>query len=59
MADVHVSAPTRNAFRRGPTFRGARYELLNATMVDMISTAYGLDADKILGGPNWNGTVST
>jgi uncharacterized protein (TIGR03435 family) len=25
----------------------------NATMVDMISRAYGVDADKVFGGPNW------
>lgn len=32
---------------------GDRYELHRATMVDLIHTAYGVDADKIYGGPNW------
>ena len=38
---------------RGGVIRGGRYELRNATMVDLISTAYGIDAEKVLGGPNW------
>jgi uncharacterized protein (TIGR03435 family) len=33
--------------------RGGRYELLNATMVDLIRTAYGVPAEKVVGGPNW------
>jgi uncharacterized protein (TIGR03435 family) len=33
--------------------RGGRYEIHNATMVDLIKTAYSIDADKVLGGPNW------
>jgi uncharacterized protein (TIGR03435 family) len=37
----------------GPILREGRYELRNATMVDLIRTAYGVDADKVLGGPNW------
>jgi len=32
---------------------GGRYELTNATMVDLIRAAYNVDADKVLGGPNW------
>src|SRR5438105_14779333 len=34
-------------------FRSGRYELHNANMVDLIRTAYGVDADKVVGGPNW------
>jgi uncharacterized protein (TIGR03435 family) len=30
-----------------------RYEFNSATMVDLIRTAYNVDADKVLGGPNW------
>jgi uncharacterized protein (TIGR03435 family) len=53
-ADVHVSAKTAlsQAIRSGPA-RGGRYEVKNATMVDLIRIAYGFDADKILGGPSW------
>jgi uncharacterized protein (TIGR03435 family) len=54
-ADVRVSPKSSNPFpfpRTGPA-RGGRYEVKNATMVDLIRTAHGFDADKILGGPNW------
>lgn len=53
MADVHGSRPTRNPFMRGPVFRDGRYEIRFATMVDLIRTAWGIDAEKVLGGPNW------
>jgi len=61
VADVHVSARIANNIldRLGPkmdfrtSLRGERYELHNATMVDLISTAYGIEADRVLGGPNW------
>jgi uncharacterized protein (TIGR03435 family) len=53
VADVHASAKTGNQFARGPFTSGGRYELRTATMVDLISRAYGVDPDKVLGGPNW------
>jgi uncharacterized protein (TIGR03435 family) len=53
IADVHVSAKTRNPFVRTGPVRNGRYEIRTATMVDLIRIAYGFDADKILGGPNW------
>jgi uncharacterized protein (TIGR03435 family) len=37
----------------GGVLRGGRYELRKATMVDLIRNAYGVDADKIIGGPSW------
>jgi uncharacterized protein (TIGR03435 family) len=62
IADVHPS-PARgnvlNQFRRGPFIAGGRYELLNATVLDLIQIAYSpagantLDADKVAGGPDW------
>src|SRR5262249_21380194 len=55
-ADVHPSPRTENNFNlfmRGPQTRAGRYEIRTATMVDLISTAYGVDADKVYGGPNW------
>jgi uncharacterized protein (TIGR03435 family) len=54
IADVHVTpkdlATTRmqaNAPRNG------RYEFHSASVIDLIGTAYGFDAGKILGGPSW------
>ncbi len=53
MADVHVSAKTTTPYMTGGSLRGDRYILHNATMVDMISLAYGVDGDNVLSGPNW------
>ena len=33
-------------------FRG-RYELRNATLVDLIDAAWAVDPDKVVGGPDW------
>ncbi|HEY4088675.1 MAG TPA: TIGR03435 family protein, partial [Bryobacteraceae bacterium] len=52
LADVHVSPhsdnPSLRVFRRD-----GRYELLGATMVDLVSTAYGVALDEVSGGPSW------
>jgi uncharacterized protein (TIGR03435 family) len=53
IADVHVSARTMNLNMSGGFLRAGRYEIRKATMVDLIRTAYGVDADKVLGGPSW------
>lgn len=53
IADVHTSAKTANPFVRTGAARGGRYEIRNATMVDLVRIGYGYDADKVLGGPNW------
>lgn len=53
IADVHVSAPARFPFMRGPSIRRGRYELRVATMVDLVSKAYGIEEERILGGPSW------
>jgi uncharacterized protein (TIGR03435 family) len=53
IADVHVSAKTTTPYFTGGALRGDHYILHNATMVDMISLAYGVDGDNILSGPNW------
>ena len=56
VADVHVRAHSNNPapFMTGGVLRGGRYDLRNATLLDMIRMAYApIDADNILGGPNW------
>src|SRR3954469_12921088 len=53
VADIHASPRTTQPFVRGPFFNGGRYELRFATMLDLIRTAYGIDPEKVLGGPNW------
>ena len=38
---------------RGGILRGDRYELRNAKMVDLIRTAYDVQAERVTGGPSW------
>jgi uncharacterized protein (TIGR03435 family) len=52
-ADVHIASQTLNRFMRGGNLHGSRYEIRNASMVDLITEAYGVDDDKVLGGPTW------
>jgi uncharacterized protein (TIGR03435 family) len=52
-AAVHVSPKTRNAYNRTAPVHDGRYEVKQATMVDLIHLAYEIDADKVLGGPSW------
>jgi uncharacterized protein (TIGR03435 family) len=53
IADVHPSAPNQDPYMRGVGLRGDHYELRNATMLDLIARAYGVEDEKVLGGPNW------
>jgi uncharacterized protein (TIGR03435 family) len=53
IADVHVSPRSNNAYMTGGVLRGVRYEIRKATMVDLVSLAYGVDGDKVLSGPSW------
>ena len=53
IADVHVSAHVRNPNMQGGVLRAGRYELRQATMLDLIKTAYGVDPDRVVGGPSW------
>jgi len=53
IADVHPSPHSTNYFMQGGTMRGGRFEIHKATMVDLISTVYGVDAEFVLSGPAW------
>jgi uncharacterized protein (TIGR03435 family) len=53
IADVHPSAFTSQPFMHGNSVQNGRYFLTQATMVDLISTAYGVDAENVQGGPPW------
>jgi uncharacterized protein (TIGR03435 family) len=37
----------------GGFLRAGRYQLLNATMLELIGTAYIIEADKVMSGPSW------
>jgi uncharacterized protein (TIGR03435 family) len=52
-ADVHVSPHRFLTFFQGGVLRGDRYVLRQATMVDLIATAYGVDGSNVQGGPIW------
>jgi uncharacterized protein (TIGR03435 family) len=56
IADVHASAPTAISSLGGGVPRGGRYELRNATMVDLVRTAYNVTPEKVVGGPTWVGS---
>jgi uncharacterized protein (TIGR03435 family) len=53
LADIHSSAHTLTPNFTGGSLHGDRYFLHNATMVDMISLAYGINGDNVLSGPAW------
>src|SRR5579875_1405220 len=53
IADVHKSPFTSNPFMHGNSVQGDRYFLTQATMVDLIATAYGVDGVNVRGGPTW------
>jgi len=44
---------------QGGVLRGDRYEMRQATMVDLVRTAYGVDADKVIGGRVGSKTTDT
>jgi uncharacterized protein (TIGR03435 family) len=52
VAGIHTSPRRQNPNMR-TVHRFGRYELQNANMVDLIRTAYGIEAENVHGGPNW------
>lgn len=38
---------------KGPAVRGGFYEVRTASMADLISVAFGVDFDRVVGGPSW------
>lgn len=53
IADVHPSPRSATAFMRIGPPRSGRWEIKNATMLDLLRVASGFSPDRILGGPNW------
>src|ERR1700734_1900190 len=53
MADIHASSdiPRIGTFRGAPWVGGGRYEIRSMSLLDLISQAYGVDREKIIGGP--------
>ena len=55
MADVRVSPPRMNvlAGMAGGAIRNGLYEVRNATTLDLIRTAYGVQGLQVVDGPSW------
>lgn len=54
VADVHPAAATAVPIGvRNGVLRDGIYRVRQATMVDLIRLGYGVDADKVIGGPHW------
>jgi uncharacterized protein (TIGR03435 family) len=53
IADVRVSPHRAFPFMDGPSQRGDRYIVKQATIVDLIANAYGVDVANVTGGPSW------
>src|SRR5262245_20802599 len=56
-ADIHMTGETTFRAMSGPFLRATRFEVRNATMVELIRMAYNVEADFVYGGPNWMGSV--
>lgn len=50
---VRTQPTSANPLMTGGVLRSGRYDLRNATMLDLITTAYGFEADLVIGGPRW------
>lgn len=53
IADVHPSAKSNNNNMVIVPVNHGRLEIRKATMLNLLSGAFGIDGDRILGGPNW------
>src|SRR5579871_5154643 len=53
IADVHPSPFNADPFMHGNSIQGDRYFLTQATMAELIATAYGVDVTNVQGGPSW------
>ena len=52
-ADVHPASGSGLLIARGPFQNGHRFDILNATLLDLIVRAYAVTPDKVIGGPTW------
>jgi uncharacterized protein (TIGR03435 family) len=57
LADVHVSSQSSFAqlaqMSGGGAPRNGRFEIRNATMLDLVRTAYSVEPEKVVGGESW------
>jgi uncharacterized protein (TIGR03435 family) len=53
VAEVDNSPHEVRPMTQGPFFTGGRYEVRQASMLDLIRMAYGVDPERVYGGPSW------
>ncbi len=53
MADIHASAKSNNDNMVIVPVHQGRMEIRKATMLNLLSGAFAIDSEKILGGPSW------
>jgi uncharacterized protein (TIGR03435 family) len=53
IADIHQRAKSNNDNMVIVPVRHGQLEIRKATMLNLLSGAFAIDSDKILGGPNW------
>jgi len=53
VVDAHIRPGRVTQFSFGGGIGGDKFILRNATMVELITAAYGVDGDKVIGGPAW------
>jgi len=53
LADVHAIAHTLRPQPAGPFYGDGRYELQAVNLLDLIHAAYGVDPERVYGGPAW------
>ena len=53
IADIHPSAKSNNDNMVIVPVHHGRLEIRKATMLNLLSGAFAIDGDKIVGGPNW------
>jgi uncharacterized protein (TIGR03435 family) len=53
IANVSTSPHTLYPYMNGGQLKGDRYMIRDATLIDLVNTAYGIDEDNIFGGQAW------
>lgn len=53
IAQIRQSPHVTNPYMRGGVLRGSRYDVRTASMLELIANAYGVEQEKVQGGPAW------
>jgi uncharacterized protein (TIGR03435 family) len=59
VASVRLNKSGSVTMNTGRPFRGRMYTATNVALRNMIALAYGIPADRVMGGPPWVGAAST